>query len=158
VERFLTRRTQIAVVGRSTARLAASHRSVAVEMRGRHVNRRCINQERRGSVRLNHVRCGDRSNGHWHGDLRIRRAFHRCVAGEVRLENRIDACVCDCRNRGCKLGGLEGRETRLDKRIGERRWGLDGLVNVRLRLWVEVNADETIALRALGKHGRGLTP
>jgi hypothetical protein len=78
------------------------------------------------------------------------------VAGEVRLENRIDACVC--RNRGRKLGGLDGRKTRLDKWIGERRWSLDGHVNVRLRLGVEVNADETIALRALGKHGRGLTP
>jgi hypothetical protein len=148
----------MAVVSRSTATLAASRRSVAVEMRGRHVNRRCINRERHGSVRLNHVRCGDRSNGHWHGDSRIRRGFHRCVAGEVRLENRIDACVCDYRNRWRTLGGLEGRETGLDKWIGERRWSLDGLVNIRLRLGVEVNADEAIALRALGKHGRGLTP
>jgi len=104
----------MAVVSRSTATLAGSRRSVAVEMRGRHVNRRCINRERHGCVRLNHVRCGDRSNGHWHSDLRIRRGFHWGVAGEVRLEKRIDACVCDCWNHGRKLGGLEGRKTRLD--------------------------------------------
>ena len=68
MERMLTRRTEMAVVCRSTATLAASRRSVAVEMRGRYVSRRCINRERQSFVRLSNVRCGDRSNGHWHGD------------------------------------------------------------------------------------------
>jgi hypothetical protein len=155
---MLTRRTEMAVVGRSTATLAASRRSVAVEMRGRYVKRRCINRERHGDVRLTNVRCGDRSNGRWHGDWCIRRGFDRCVAGEVRLENRIDAGVRHGGNRARRLGGLEGRETRVDKWIGVRFGSRDDLVDVRLRLRREVNADETIALRGLAQHGRGLAP
>ena len=126
-------------------------------MRGRYVSRRCINRERDGCVRLTNVRCGDRSNGHWHGDLCIRRGFNRCVAGKVRFENRIDARMRSG-NRRRGMGGLEGREARVDQRIDVRHGSLDDLVHVRLGHQVEVNADEAITLRALGQHGRGLAP
>ena len=155
---MLTRRAEIAVVSRSTATLAASRRSVAVEMRGRYVSRRCIDRERDSCVRLNRVSCGDRSNGHWHGDLSIRRGIGRGMAGEVSLENRIDARVDNSRHRGCRLGGLEGREACVDERIVVRLWSLNGLVDVRLRFRIEVNADETIAVRGLAHDGRRLAP
>ena len=156
---MLTRMAKIAAVGRSTATLAASRRSVAVEMRGRYVSRRCINRERDGNVRLNGKRCGDRSNRHWHGDWSIRRDVHRDMAGEVCLENRIAARLRDCRNRGRSLGGLEGGEARVEEWIGVRlRSRSSWLVDVRLRFRIEVNADETIALRGLAHHRRGLAP
>ncbi len=75
----------------------------------------------------------------------------------MRFEHRIDARVWDSGNRRV-LGGLERRETCVDERIGVRLGSLDDLVDVRLRLRIEVNADETIAVRALGQHGRRLAP
>ena len=158
MKRLLTRRADIAVVSRSTATLAASRQSVAVVMRGRYVSRRCIDRERDSCVRLNRVSCGDRSNGHWHGDLSIRRGIGRGMAGEVGLENRIGARMYNRGNRRRRLGGLEGREACVDERIVVRLWSLNGLVDVRLWFRIDVNADETIALRGLAHYGRRLAP
>jgi hypothetical protein len=74
----------------------------------------------------------------------------------VRFENRIDARVRNSGSGRRVLSGLERRETRVDQWIGVRRcWSDENLVNVRFRLGIEVNADETIALR---QYGGGLSP
>ena len=51
---------------------------------------------------------------------------------------------------GCRLGGLEGREPRVERWIDVRLGNLYGFVDVRFRLLREMNADQTIALRGLG--------
>ncbi len=80
------------------------------------------------------------------------------MTGKVRLEHRIDACVCDSGNREHGLSDFEGREPRVDRWIDVRLGNLYGFVNVRFRLLSEVNADQTIPLRGLAQHGRGLAP
>ena len=146
MKRLLTCRTEIAILSWSTAALAASRRSVAVEMRG-------------GNVNVWRVEHGDvmftlSSNGHGLGCVLYRRRsdmlrrFNLRVTRKVGLEHRIDACVHDRGNRGCRLGGLEGGEMRVESWIAVRLGNLSNFVDVRLRR--EMNADETIALRGLG--------
>jgi hypothetical protein len=80
------------------------------------------------------------------------------MTGEVSLENRIDARVHNRGSRRRKLSGLEGREACVDERIVVRLWSLNGLVDVRLRFRIEMNADEAIALRGPAQDGRRLPP
>ena len=135
MKRLLTGRTQIGLVGRSTAALAARRWGVAVVVRGGIIRGRLINRRWHGNLR--HCRRLGRQRRHnWDGG-----SFDRYEAGKVRFEYRIDRHVrshgqrgsnrrCGRRRDYCGREAFRPREPRNARRSARRDWGRPAAVRL----------------------------
>ena len=135
MKRLLTRRTQIGLVGRSTAALAARRWGVAVEVRGGIIRGRLINRRWHGNLRHGR-RLGRQRRHNWDGGC-----FDRHEAGKVRFEYRIDHHVRGRRQRAEQQAvraaprllpaeAFRPREPRSARRSARRDWGRPAAVRL----------------------------
>ncbi len=176
MKRLLTRRTQIGLVGRSTATLAARRWGIAVEVRGRNIRGRLINRRWHGNKFEHETRSVTSHGPLGHGRYeRNWGRFDRREPGKVRLEYRIDHHMRGRRQRGCSSARPALRALRAQ---ASRRDRSEVRVEVRVKIWVDVRRCDLLdrihvgfrcevhanqAIRALtglgfGQHGRRLAP